>query len=414
MQHTGTVVIGAGHAGLAMSRCLADRDVRHVVLDRGCVGERWRTARWDSFRLLTPNWLSRLPGWRYTGSDPDGFMSAGEFVDYLCGYARSFDAPVRPHTLVTRVERAGDGFKVHTDDAVWSARSVVIATGYHSRAQVPELATGLAPDVAQLTAAGYRSPSSLPDGGVLVVGGSASGVQIAYELALAGRRVVLSVGSHIRLPRRYRGRDILWWLDRIGSLDRTIDQVPDPASARSEPSLQIAGTADGRGVDLDVLRRVGVRPVGRLRALDGTIARFADDLPETVGAAQRRLGRLLAEIDAHATAVPGAATAPPDPPPAVTVPSRPSTLDIARARISAVVWATGYRPWYPWLKVPVLDAGGRIRHHRGVTEVPGLYAIGLRFQYRRNSTFVDGARHDAAYLADQIATVRVGCSSGLL
>jgi putative flavoprotein involved in K+ transport len=177
MPYSDTVIIGAGHAGLAMSRCLADRGVGHVVLDRGCVGERWRTARWDSFRLLTPNWLSRLPGWHYTGPEPDGFMSAGDLVEYLCGYARSFAAPVRTHTLVTRVERAGcgplagrgsagvagGGFAVHTDDAVWLARSVVVATGYHSRAKVPELASGLSPDVAQLTAAGYRSPASLPE-----------------------------------------------------------------------------------------------------------------------------------------------------------------------------------------------------------------------------------------------------------
>jgi putative flavoprotein involved in K+ transport len=417
MPYTDTVIIGAGHAGLAMSRCLADRDVRHVVMDRGCVGERWRTARWDSFRLLTPNWLSRLPGWRYTGPEPDGFMCAGEFVGYLRDYASSFDAPVRPHTLVTRVERAGAGFAVHTGDAVWSARSVVIATGYHSRAKVPELATGLAPEVAQLTAAGYRSPSSLPDGGVLVVGCSASGVQIAHELARAGRRVVLAAGGHTRLPRRYRGRDILWWLDRIGSLDRTIDQVPDPASARAEPSLQLAGTRDGRGLDLDVLRRAGVRPVGRLRALDGATARFADDLRDTVDAAQQRLNRLLAEIDTYAAAAPGTAAGPPDRPPVITVPASPSRMNLRRAGISAVVWATGYRPWYPWLKVPVLDAGGRIRHRRGVTEAPGLYAIGLRFQYRRNSTFVDGARHDAAFLADQITAdraVRVGVRGGFL
>jgi putative flavoprotein involved in K+ transport len=417
MPHTDTVIIGAGHAGLAMSRCLADRDVRHVVLDRGCVGERWRTARWHSFRLLTPNWMSRLPGFRYAGPDPDGFMSAGEFVGYLRDYARSFDAPVRPYTLVTRVERAHTGFAVHTDDAVWSARSVVIATGYHSRAKVPVLAAGLAPDLAQLTPAGYRSPSSLPDGGVLVVGGSASGVQIAHELASAGRRVVLAAGGHTRLPRRYRGRDILWWLDRIGSLDRTIDQVPDPASARAEPSLQLAGTADGRDLDLDVLRRAGVRSVGRLRALDGAVARFADDLPDTVGAAQKRMNRLLAEIDAYAAAMPDTAAGPPDPPPVITVPAGQSRTDLRRAGISAVVWATGYRPWYPWLKVPVLDAGGRIRHRRGVTDVPGLYAIGLRFQYRRNSTFVDGARNDAAYLADKIAadrTARVGVCDGFL
>ncbi|HEU4425406.1 MAG TPA: NAD(P)-binding domain-containing protein [Pilimelia sp.] len=411
MPYTDTVIIGAGHAGLAMSRCLADRDVRHVVLDRGCVGERWRTARWDSFRLLTPNWLSRLPGWRYTGPDPDGFMSAGEFAGYLGDYARSFDAPVRPHTLVTRVERTGCGFAVHTGDAVWRARSVVIATGYHSRAKVPEIATGLAPDVAQLTPAGYRSPSSLPDGGVLVVGGSASGVQVAYELARAGRRVILAVGGHTRLPRRYRGRDILWWLDRIGSLDRTIDQLPDPARARIEPSLQLAGTAKRRGLDLGVLHRAGVRPVGRLRALDGTTAAFADDLRDTIGVAQQRLNRLLGEIDSYAAAVPGTALASPDPPPVITVPASTSTMDLRRARISAVVWATGYRPWYPWLKVPVLDADGRIRHRRGVTDVPGLYAIGLRFQHRRSSTFVDGARYDAAYLADEITcnhAVRAG------
>jgi putative flavoprotein involved in K+ transport len=434
MPYTDTVIIGAGHAGLAMSRCLADRDVRHVVLDRGCVGERWRTARWDSFRLLTPNWLSRLPGWRYTGPEPDGFMSAGEFVGYLSGYARSFDAPVSPHTLVTRVEQTGSGFVVHTeragsldasrprpglfaDGAAWAARCVVIATGYHNRAKIPEIAAGLAPDIAQLTPAGYRSPSSLPDGGVLVVGGSASGVQIAHELVGAGRRVVLAVGRHTRLPRRYRGRDMLWWLDRIGSLDRTVDDVPDPASVMAEPSLQLAGTADGRDLDLGALRRAGVRLVGRLRALDGTRAGFADDLRDTVGAAQRRLTRLLAEIDAYAAATPGPVDGPPDPPPAIAVPAGPSTMDLRRAGISAVVWATGFRPWYPWLDIPVLDACGRIRHRRGVTDVPGLYAIGLRFQYRRNSTFVDGARHDAAYLADEITASRavgVGVCGGLL
>ncbi|HET6212366.1 MAG TPA: NAD(P)-binding domain-containing protein, partial [Micromonosporaceae bacterium] len=315
-----------------------------------------------------------------------------------------------PHTLVTRVRRAGNGFAVHTDDAVWSARSVVIATGYHSRATVPVLAIGLAPEVAQLTPAGYRSPSSLPDGGVLVVGASASGVQIADELVRAGRHVVLAVGGHTRLPRRYRGRDILWWLDRIGSLDRTIDQVPDPARARAESSLQLVGTTDGRGVDLGVLRRAGVRLAGRLRALDGTTAEFADDLHATVGVAQQRLNRLLAEIDAYIdvppSGMPSTAAVPPDPPPVITMPAGPSRLDLRRAGISAVVWATGYRPRYPWLKVPVLGADGRIRHRRGVTEVPGLYAIGLRFQYRRSSTFVDGARHDAGYLADEITANR--------
>ena len=412
MPRTDTVIIGAGHAGLAMSRCLADRGLDHVVLERGSVGERWRTARWDSFRLLTPNWLCRLPGWVYAGGDPDGFMTAGQFADHLSGYAGSFDAPVRPHTPVSRVERTTIGFRVRTDRGDWTARTVVIATGYHSRAKIPDLAAGLAPGIAQVAAARYRSPSSLPDGGVLVVGASASGVQIAHELALAGRRVVLAVGGHTRLPRRYRGRDILWWLDRIGVLDRDIDHMSDATAARAEPSLQLVGTSEGRGVDLGVLQATGVRLAGRLRLLDATAVGFADDLTDAVVAAQDRLTRVLGEIDRYAAATPDAAAGPPDPPPVIDVPATPSKLDLRRAGISTVVWATGFRPAYPWLAVPALNRDGRIRHRRGVTAVPGLYAIGLRFQSRRNSTFIDGARHDAAYLADRIAALRTRCLAG--
>lgn len=405
MPRTDTVIIGAGHAGLAMSRCLVDRAVPHVVLERGRVGERWRTARWHAFRLLTPNWLSRLPGWAYAGRDPDGFMSAGDFAGYLAGYADSFDAPVQSHTTVTRAEGAATGFTVTTDRGVWMARNVVIATGYHSCAHIPDLAAGLAPDVAQLTPAGYRSPSSLPDGAMLVVGASASGVQIAHELACAGRRVLLAVGNHTRLPRRYRDRDIMWWLERVGAFDRTIDQVPDPETATAEPSLQLIGTPDPRGVDLGVLREAGVRLAGRLCALNGTAAEFADDLAESVAVAQERLVRVLGEVDRYAAAGRVACT-PPDPPPVIEVPTSPARIDLRRAGITGVVWATGYRPRYPWLQVPVLYPSGRIRHRRGVTEVPGLYAIGLRFQYRRYSTFIDGARHDAAYLADHITANR--------
>jgi putative flavoprotein involved in K+ transport len=403
MPSTNTVVIGAGHAGLAMSHCLTERGVAHVVLDRGCVGERWRTARWDSFRMLTPNWLSRLPGWAYTGSEPDGFMTAGDFVRYLAGYAGSFQAPLRRDTLVRRVERGAAGFAVHTNRGGWTARNVVIATGYHSSAKVPAVAAGLAAGVAQLSTSQYRSPASLPDGGVLVVGASASGVQIAHELARAGRPVYLAVGRHTRLPRRYRGQDILWWLERSGAFDRTIDQMADAEAARAEPSLQLAGTPHARGIDLDVLQESGVRLTGRLRALDGTVAAFADDLAETVAAAQQRLDRRLGEIDRYAAATPGLAAGPPDPPPPIAVPATPSRLDLRRAGITSVLWATGYRPWYPWLALPVLDRNGQIRHQRGVTDVPGLFAIGLRFQHRRTSTFVDGARHDAAYLVPRIA-----------
>jgi putative flavoprotein involved in K+ transport len=401
---TEAVVVGAGHAGLAMSHCLAARGVDHVVLERGAVGERWRTSRWDGFRLLTPNWMSRLPGWAYAGREPDGFMTGGEFAEHLYGYVRSFNGPIRGRTPVTLVHQTATGFRVHTDQDVWTARTVIIATGYHSRARVPHLAAGLSPGTAQVSAARYRSPSGLADGGVLVVGASASGVQIAYELALAGRRVMLAVGGHTRLPRRYRDRDILWWLDRTGALERDIAQMPDAAAARTEPSLQLVGTSDARGVDLGVLQAVGVRLTGRLRALDDTVAGFADDLADTMVAAQDRLTRVLGEIDRYADITPDTAAGPPDPPPVIGVPSTPSTVDLRRAGISTVIWATGFRPAYPWLAVPrALDRHGLIRHRRGVSVVPGLYAIGLRFQSRRNSTFIDGARHDAAYLTDCIA-----------
>jgi putative flavoprotein involved in K+ transport len=351
--------------------------------------------------MLTPNWLSRLPGWVYAGPDPDGFMSGTDLADHLVGYAGSFDAPVLTHTRVTRVVQAATGFAVGTDRGVWAARNVVVATGYHSHAKVPAIAAALTPDVVQTTAARYRSPAALPAGAVLVVGASASGVQIAHDLVRAGREVVLSVGAHTRLPRRYRGRDILWWLDRTGAFDRTVDDVA--ATAVREPSLQLAGTP--RGIDLGTLQDAGVRLTGRLRAVSGANAAFADDLADTVGAAQVRLDRTLSTVDAYAEAS-RTALAPPDRPPAVAVPATPATMDLRRAGITSVVWATGYWPRYPWLAVPVLDRGGRIMHRRGVTEVPGLYAIGLRFQYRRNSTFVDGARHDAAYLVERIAAER--------
>ena len=400
MRRVDTLIVGAGHAGLAMSRCLSDRGVDHVVLERGSVGERWRTARWDSFRLLTPNWLSRLPGCAYAGPEPDGFMTAGELAGYLSAYAGSFHAPVQPYTTVVRLEHNGSGFTVHTTQGLWAARSVVVATGFHSDARIPALAAGLSGDVAQVSSSAYRSPSQLAEGGVLVAGASASGIQIAGELARAGRAVHLAVGCHTRLPRRYRGHDILWWLDRVGTLDRTIDQAADADAARTEPSLQLVGTADGRGLDLGVLQGMGVRLTGRLRALDGTVADFADDLATTVDSAQRRLDRVLGEIDRYAAEHPESAGTDPDPPPVIAVPATPDRLDMTSAGISTVLWATGYRPRYAWLGVPVLDGDGCIRHRRGVTDVPGLYAIGLRFQHRRSSTFIDGARHDAAYLTE--------------
>jgi len=402
MHRVETLVVGAGQAGLAVSRCLAEQGADHVVVERGQIAERWRTARWESLRLITPNWMSRLPGWSYPGTDPDGYMAAPELASYLEDYARSFAAPVHQNTTVELVEASGSGLRVTTGGRTWLASNVIVATGTENRPHVPPFASGIDPRVHQLTASRYQGPHQVPDGGVLVVGASASGVQIADELHRSGRPVTLSVGRHARLPRRYRGRDILWWMERAGILGHTINKMRDPRSARSAPSLQLTGRSD-HPVGLDALAARGVTLAGRLVAADGRRLSFAGDLPVTIGAAHERMERLLRSIDAYICRSGGDDFAgPPDRPPPPAAPDGPATLDLSRAGIRNVIWATGYRPAYPWLRVPALDRHGQIAHHRGVTSVPGLYVLGLKFQHRRDSTYVDGARHDARFVAAHV------------
>jgi putative flavoprotein involved in K+ transport len=403
MRTTHTLIIGAGQAGLAMSRCLTDADVDHVVLERGRLAERWRSERWDSLRLLSPNWATRLPEWSYRGPDPDGYMTAEELAAYLSAYAASFAAPVEPDSDVRSLERTGDGFIVQTQNTAWHARTVVIATGWCGQPRIPAMTSGLDRSVTQLTPSSYRNPDQVPDGGVLIVGASATGVQIADELARSGREVTLAVGRHSRLPRRYRGVDIWWWLDQSGVLGRTIDQVTDPAQSRDEGSLQLAGRPDRRDVDLPALQALGVRLAGRLTGSDGTRMQFAPDLHATTAAADVRLDRILADIDRHITAngldaeVLDAAT-----PSRVAPVESIDQLDLERDHVSTVVWATGFTRRYPWLRVPVLDQRGEIAQRRGVTPQPGLYVLGQRFQHRRDSNFIDGVRHDAAHVAHLI------------
>jgi len=399
-----TLIVGAGQAGLAVSRCLTGQGADHVVVERGRIAERWRSSRWDSLRLLTPNWMSRLPAWSYPGRDPDGYMTAPELAGYLEDYAGSFTAPVHENTRVELVEASVGGLRVITDQRTWLARNVVVATGTENRPYLPSAADGIDPAIHQLHAARYRGPNQVPDGGVLVVGASASGVQIADELRRAGRPVVISVGRHARLPRCYQGRDILWWMDQVGVLGQTIDQVHDARSARRAPSLQLSGR--GRPVGLDALAAGGVRLAGRLVAADGRRLSFADDLPATIGGAQARMERLLRTIEGY-IARSGEGAGPADPPAPFTAPAGPVRLDLRRAGISTVIWATGYQPAYPWLRVPVLDRHGQIAHSRGVTSVPGLYVLGLKFQYRRNSTFVDGVASDARFVATHLMMRRM-------
>jgi putative flavoprotein involved in K+ transport len=406
MRRTEAVVIGGGQAGLAMSRCLRDAGIDHVVLERGRVAERWRRGSWDSLRLLTPNWQSRLPGFRYDGPDPDGYMSADEVVGTLDRYARSFRSPVEEGTTVLAVERAGEGYRVATDRGAWEAPSVVVATGHCDRPFVPAVAQGLPADVVQVVPSRYRNPGELPAGGVLVVGASATGVQLADEIHASGRPVTLAVGRHTRLPRVYRGRDILWWLDAMGVLDESTEEVFDLAVSRSQPSLQLVGRPDRATLDLPVLQERGVRLAGRVAGAEGGRVFLADDLVAHTVAADARLARLLQRIDVFAARTGlDAEVGRPEPfRPFLWPAAAPSAIDLAAEGIRTVVWATGFRRAYPWLHVPVLDAHGEIRHEGGVTSSPGLYVLGLYFLRRRKSSFIDGVGRDAMDLTAHLAT----------
>ena len=406
MRTTSVVVIGAGPAGLAMSRCLTDRSIDHVVLERGRVAERWRSERWDSLRLLTPNWQTRLPGWTYQGDDPDGYMTAAEVADYFTSYSASFSAPVEDETSVLSVRRDDAAYVVETDRGTWHAHAVVVATGAAGTPFVPAMAEGLPGGIVQITPTRYRSPEQLPEGGVLVVGASASGIQLASEIHASGRDVILAVGSHRRLPRRYRGLDIQHWLDMIGLLDMRYDEVSNIDAARRAPSLQLVGTPDGRSLDLGVLQEQGVRLAGRLMDASGGSLTFGGDLARSIVAAEHAQMRLLDSIDQHIAEHGLESEVDEAERPARVHPEdSPHRVGLADDGIRTVVWATGFRPHYPWLEVPVLDARGELVHDGGVVrDAPGMYVLGLRFMRRRKSSFIDGFGPDAMELCDQLVS----------
>jgi putative flavoprotein involved in K+ transport len=403
MRHIDTLVIGAGQAGLAMSHCLTERGVAHVVLERGDIANSWASERWDSLRLLTPNWQSRLPAYEYRGDDPDGFMSMAQVVSYIRAYAVIGNKPIETHTRVLSVRPEGRGYRVATNRGDWLCGNVVMANGACAIPSVPALSNALPEDIFQIDPLAYRAPAQLPQGGVLVVGASASGVQIAAELAQAGRAVTLAAGHHIRMPRTYRGRDIQWWMDRSGVQDQGIGDVDDIARARGVPSLQLFGDAGIPLMDFNYLQRLGVTIAGRLAAIRDKKVLFSGGLANACDLSDLKMRRLLRSIDDFAEETGIAGSADPHPIAATEVPERPVlSLDLTRGEVRTVVWATGFRPDFKWLELPVFDRKGRIIHDEGrVAE--GLYVIGLPFLRKRKSMLIDGVGGDATALADQIA-----------
>ena len=397
-----TLIIGGGQAGLVMSHRLKQRGLAHLVLERHRIAERWRSERWDGLRFQFPNWSVQLPDFPFPHSDPDGFAASSEIVDYIAAYADFVAAPIRCGVAVTRLWRADDGpgFVAETSDGVITAENVVVATGPYQRPLMPDLLRDEA--VFQVHASGYRNPEQLPPGAVLVAGAGASGAQIADELLRAGRRVLLSVGQHRRLPCRYRGRDLFWWFAETG-----VYEVPVELRGPAQLPPVLTGAYGGYTIDFRRFAADGITLLGRVRAARDGVVDLAADLAENLASGDAAYAAFLDMIDAHidqhglkCLEEPAARARLPDPP-CLTEPVR--RLDLRAENIGAVIWATGYGLDFGWIDLAVLDARGQPVHRRGVTEVPGLYFLGLQWLSRMKSAFLTGVGDDAAVLADHIA-----------
>jgi putative flavoprotein involved in K+ transport len=403
VEHFPVIIVGAGQAGLSMSYCLAQREIKHLVLENHRIAHAWRSQRWDSFCLVTPNWQCRLPGHAYAGSDPDGFMLKDAIVDYVEAYAARIAAPLREGVEVQRVTRGQRGFLLETSAGKFSADQVVMASGGYHRAKVPPLAAALDSDILQIDPTSYRSPAALPDGAVLVVGTGQSGCQIAEDLHLAGREVHLCVGSAPRVARRYRGKDVVAWLEQLGHYDLPIDKHPDGVAVRKKRNHYVTGRDGGRDIDLRKFALEGMHLHGRLNDITRSGFEFADDLEQNLDRADASSERIKRTIDdfiarENISAPQEAAYTP------VWRPERHvSHLAQRDAGLGSVIWCGGFALDYSFIELPAFDATGYPDHRRGVVEsVPGLYFLGLPWQYTWGSGRFCGVGRDAMHLAEQV------------
>ena len=398
------VVVGGGQAGLSMSYCLKQLGIDHVVLEKHRIAHEWRERRWDSFCLVTPNWQCRLPGFTYSGADPHGFMLKDDIVRYVEDYARSFGPPVIEGVSATalRASPAG-GFELHTTVGACHAEQVVVATGGYHVPSIPRLAERLPEAITQIHASLYRNPASLPPGDVLVVGSGQSGCQIAEDLHIAGRRVHLCLGSAPRTARRYRGRDVVEWLDDMGYYHMPVHEHPLKERVRAKANHYVTGRDGGRDIDLRLRAREGMRLYGRLQAVRGGRLELAGDLKQNLDQADAVAQSIKASIDKFIGERGIGAPAEGPYVPVWEPAEEPRALDLAAAGITTVIWSTGFRTDYGWIEVPIFDGRGYPVHQRGVTAAEGLYFLGLPWLFTWGSGRFSGVATDARYLSDQIA-----------
>jgi len=402
-QHHDVVIVGGGQAGLSLSHYLQQRGVDHVVLEKHAPMHTWRTQRWDAFSLVTPNWQCKLPGWEYAGADPHGFMTKPQILDYLDGFARHVDAPVRSGVAVTRVvPRAGGGFDVATSAGAMTAGQVVVASGGYHEPIVPRMAERLPASVLQVHSEAYRNPASLPEGAVLVVGSGQSGAQIAEDLHLAGRQVVLAVGQAPRCARFYRGRDVVTWLADMGYYDMSVQDHPLREGVRDNTNHYVTGRDGGRDIDLRRFATEGMELYGALEGLEDGVLQFRGNLRDHLDHADAIYNGINASIDRH-IAEKGLDAPPPSTYSPVWQPgAERTTLDLATSGIGSVVWCIGFRPAFGWVDAPVFNGRGEPMHVRGVSPVPGLYFLGLPWLHTWGSGRFSGVARDALFLAERI------------
>ena len=389
-----------------MSYCLNERGINHVVLERADIANSWRTERWNSLRLLTPNWQARLPGMVYEGDDPDGFLTVPQVSHFIESYADKISVPLERRTNVLAITPHGGGYLIETTQGDWQARGVVLASGACNKSNVPLALTESLSDSIQIVhAIDYRSPDQLAEGGVLVVGAAATGTQLALEVQHSGRPVTLAVGEHVRLPRIYRERDIFYWMEAVGLLDEGYKEVDDIKRARNVSSPQLIGSPEHASLGLNELTRSGVKLIGRYVGLRHGVAQFSGSLRNHCALADLKMNRLLKRIDEWISEEGlDSHVAPPHRFDSTQVESSPPLeINFASSDIRTILWATGFQPDYEWLHAPVFDRKGRIRHDGGVVDAPGMYLLGVNFLRRRKSSFIHGAEDDANDLSDHLA-----------